>query len=114
MRTIKTKHLQPGAVLAEDARDRSGRLLLEAGASITTKHIQTFLAWGVAEVSVADETMVEQVAEPVAEPDPASRAQAESRLEPRFVLVDRSHPAINTLYEIAVERLAYKIMRGAE
>lgn len=48
--------LKQGMVLADDVRDRNGRLLLEAGLVLEERHLRIFKIWGIAEVFVeADE-----------------------------------------------------------
>src|SRR6185369_10254927 len=61
---VAIENIETGMVLASDVLDRSGRMLLGAGAELTHKHLVIFRTWGVLEADIAgqgnDET-VEQI-----------------------------------------------------
>lgn len=53
MDVIATENLSPGMVLEKDVHDRSGRLLLGAGAELTGRQIHILRTWGVVEVAIS-------------------------------------------------------------
>lgn len=55
MPRIKVKLLEAGQQLSKDAVNASGRLLLKAGTTLETKHLEIFRTWGVAEVDIVGE-----------------------------------------------------------
>jgi hypothetical protein len=48
--------VNPGMILASDAMDMSGRMLLAAGKEITAKHLKIFRTWGVPEVDIKEDS----------------------------------------------------------
>ncbi len=54
MAKVQLLSLQPGMVLATEARDRNGRLLAEAGTLLTTDVIRVLRSWGVAACDILD------------------------------------------------------------
>ena len=55
MSRIAVDDLSVGMTLEKEAKDRSGRVLLGAGANISAKSIQIFKSWGVSVVDVVSE-----------------------------------------------------------
>jgi hypothetical protein len=107
MSVISLEQLSAGMCVAADVLDRSGRLLLGAGAEIQEKHLKVFRAWGVCQVEVASGK------QPIPESslqtlgiDTELRARVEAELARRFVHTDREHPAIQALFALCVEREA--------
>ena len=109
MAVVHIDNLTPGMVLSRDVCDRSGRMLLPAGAELTGKHFSIFRMWGVLEVEVAGDAVVED-AETTApldqEMDPELLAQARAEMERLFIYNDPEHPAIKELMRICTERRA--------
>lgn len=101
--------LEVGMVLASDVVDRTGRMLLGAGAELTSKHLTFFRTWGVVEVDIAgidsdsDEPLLPQ------EVDPAALAAAEEALLPLFCHAGTAHPALRELLRLAAIR---KVQHG--
>lgn len=97
-------------VLCRNVCDRSGRLLLPAGAELTEKHFHIFRMWGVLEAEVAGETIVEEGAEaavlPSEEIDSQLLAEARAEVERIFIYNDPEHPAIKELMRICTDRRA--------
>jgi hypothetical protein len=54
MAVKRINEISPGMVLAANALDMSGRMLLGAGSEITPKHLKIFKTWGVTEVDVKE------------------------------------------------------------
>lgn len=91
-------------VLASDVHDRSGRMLLGAGAELTQKHLVIFRTWGVLEADIAglgDDEAAEQIP---ADVDPQELVAAELALAPLFRQTNREHPAIVELMRLAALR----------
>lgn len=86
MAIIRTSEVTPGMVLAVDARDMSGRLLLAAGGEVTPKHLKIFKTWGVTEVDVQEMgsagTQPEPGTKPEAGPQPEAGTKPEAGAEP--------------------------------
>lgn len=100
---IAIENIETGMVLASDVRDRSGRMLLVAGAELTQKHLVIFRTWGVLEADVAGQGS-QAAAQLPADVDPLQLAAAEEALEPLFRHSNRSHPAIIELMRLAALR----------
>lgn len=100
-------NLVPGMILSSDVCDRSGRLLLPAGAELTEKHFSIFRMWGVLEAEVVgDDPCEDETDVPREELDPALVAAVRKEVEGLFVHNDRSHPAIKELMRICISRRA--------
>lgn len=76
--------LKTGMVLAEDVKDGNGRMLLNAGVSLTDKHLRIFKIWGVSEVDVEGVSREAVDQEEVADIDPALLAAVEAYQAERF------------------------------
>lgn len=91
-------------VLAGDVRDRSGRMLLGAGAELTGKHLVIFRTWGVLEVDIEGVGDVPGSDSLQSDIDPDELAAAVQSLETLFRHTNRSHPAIAELMKLAALR----------
>jgi len=104
---VHIDNLVPGMVLCRNVCDRSGRMLLPAGAELTEKHFSIFRMWGILEVEIVGESVVEDVDVPLHEEiDPALLAEARVEMEWLFTHNDPEHPAIKELMRICTERRA--------
>ncbi|WP_239027673.1 hypothetical protein [Geomonas diazotrophica] len=106
---VHIDNLTPGMVLSRNVCDRSGRMLLPAGAELTEKHFSIFRMWGVLEVEVVGEAVAEDVetSPPLSqEIDPELLAEARAEMERLFIYNDPEHPAIKELMRICTERRA--------
>lgn len=104
MGKVAIENIEVGMVLADDVHDRSGRMLLGAGAELTQKHLVIFRTWGVLEADiegVGGDNSAEGIP---ADVNPEELAAAESLLESRFRHTNRSHPAIMELIKLAALR----------
>ena len=107
MAVVHIDNLAPGMVLSRDVCDRSGRMLLPAGAELTGKHFSIFRMWGVLEAEIVGDTLAEDAqATPGHELDPALFAMARDHVERLFVHNDPDHPAIKELMRICIDRRA--------
>lgn len=93
---VSIEQLRPDLVLGADLSDASGRLLLPTGTVLTEKHIRYCQMWGIAAVDIqVDDPTAVTAEQPI---DPEAWAAAEAAVAPRFVHVDREHPAIAALF----------------
>ncbi len=109
MGKVAIESIEAGMVLAGDVRDRSGRMLLGAGAELTPKHLVIFRTWGVLEVDIAGQGGDEAADQIPADVDPLELAAAEKSLAPLFSHSNREHPAIAELMRLAALR---KVQHG--
>ena len=94
-------------ILAQDVRDRSGRILLSAGAEIAEKHIRIFQSWGVTELGVRDAADLTPVSWPsVDEIDPRRLENAKEEAQRLFCNTDLRVPFMQELFNLVVNRLA--------
>ena len=101
MGTVAIDNIETGMVLASDVHDRSGRMLLGAGAELTQKHLTIFRSWGVLEADIAGQGSDEAADQIPADVDPEELAAAEQALVPLFRHTNRNHPAIVELMRLA-------------
>jgi len=103
MPIVALENLKPGMVLADDVRDRNGRLLLGKGAELEEKNLFIFRTWGIVEAAIAgdigsDSTIL---------PDTVTGEkldQAINRLLPLYCHTDLKHPAVCELLRLAALR----------
>jgi len=96
--------LETGMVLDQDVHDRSGRLLLGAGSTLTQKHLMIFRTWGIEEVSIEG---VEAGDTHAVLPEDVTQEQldaAEDLLRPIFVNAGTEHPVMQELLRLAALR----------
>lgn len=103
MGMVPIDNLAVGMVLACDVHDRTGRMLLGAGAELTPKHLIIFRTWGVAEADIAG-VDAEETAPLPAEVDPQALAAAEEALRPLFRHADPGHPAMREILRLGALR----------
>jgi hypothetical protein len=99
-------------VLAENAVDRNGRVLLKAGTELTEKHLKVFKTWGLTEANIegiSREDVVDSVAEQV---DPQLLEEVDQRLRVLFQHVDLEHPAMAELFRLRKLACAVKGAQG--
>jgi hypothetical protein len=94
-------------VLAEDVHTFKGQLLLPAGATLTEKHIEKLLAWGVSEADIegqSEPTLDEVSANMQGVPQLAAESEA---LDRRFADVT-DDPLMQEILRIAKQQLLAK------
>ncbi len=92
--------IQPGMILANDVKDRNGRVLLSKGAEITDKHLRIFKMWGIHTVDVQGDGREEPPSMPPSEVDPEILQRSEKRVAELFCHNDLSHPFIKELFRL--------------
>jgi hypothetical protein len=107
MGRVSADNFKAGMVLAEPVHTFKGQLLLPAGATLTDKHIEKLLAWGVSEADIegqADPTLEEISANMQDVPQLAAEAEA---LDRRFTDVSDA-PLMQEILRIAKQQLLAK------
>lgn len=105
MAIVPIDNLAVGMLLGSDVCDRSGRMLLPAGAELTERHLKVFRTWGVIEADIEGEEGCEAAPLPAGEDaDPVRLAAAEESVLRIFRLNDREHPAIMELMRLCIAR----------
>lgn len=104
MGKVAIENIETGMILEKDVHDRSGRLLLGAGAELTPKHLMIFRTWGVLEAEIAGHGN-DGGPEPIPEDlDPGELAAAEQALTHLFRHTNRQHPVMAELLRLAALR----------
>lgn len=104
MGKVAIENIESGMVLASDVLDRSGRMLLGGGATLSQKHLIIFHTWGILEADIAGHGSDEAADLIPPDVDPVELAAAEESLTELFRHTNRSHPAIIELMRIAALR----------
>jgi len=102
MGVINLEDLQPGMVLAEDARHLNGRILLNSGTELTEKHIHIFKSWGLMEASIEGITKEEINAKSIEHISPEILKEAEEEIRRRFCHTELTHPFVADLFQLCV------------
>jgi HD-like signal output (HDOD) protein len=105
MGSVRIRNLKAGMVLADDVKDIKGRLLLPKGRPIGPEHIRVFKIWGIPQVQVVGNAAQEGDPAPHSV-DPSRLEALRLKLEHRFRLTDRSHPALREIFAQALETAA--------
>jgi hypothetical protein len=100
MGIISLDAIKPGMVLAGDVKDRSGRILLSAGAEINEKHLRIFKMWGVLSAPVQGEEKEETHSNTASEIDPDLLREVERKTVELFCHNDLAHPFIRELFRL--------------
>jgi hypothetical protein len=110
---VKLADIRPGMVLAQDARDDNGRLLLRQGQAVSEHALRIFRMWGVDELDV--EGTEPSSAEPAVDPavETTILAQARAQSEELFRHTNRRHPMITELHRLSSERMARKLGKAS-
>lgn len=107
MGRVSAANLEPGMMLERDVHTFRGQLLLTAGTSLTEKHIERLLAWGVSEAEIeghSDPTLAEISGSMENMPELAAESAA---LDHRFADVS-DDPLMQEILRIAKQQLLAK------
>ncbi|MFN8009170.1 MAG: hypothetical protein U0V70_19515 [Terriglobia bacterium] len=109
---IRLESATPGMILANDLKERGGRVLLGKGAEITQRHLMIFKAWGVTEVDVegADEKEGQEI--PTESVDPALLEEIKAQADDLFRHTDPQHAANRELIRLFTLRQIRKKSAG--
>jgi hypothetical protein len=112
MGLIKLADAHAGMVLARDARDRTGRLLLRKGLAITEGAMRVFRMWGVGQIDVEGVGPTPDVPVPVPPVDEATLEEARVQTDDLFRHTNRQHPMVSELMRLSSDRLAARLARA--
>ena len=112
---IKNEQLKEGMMLAGDVKDRSGRILLREGVTLTAKAITTLKAWGVVAVDVQSDSSDEDAATldeiECLKKDAVFQQTVEEDVNRQFAAQDTGQPIIQELYQVIYD---YNLHKAAE
>ena len=103
MPIVALENLKPGMVLADDVRDRNGRLLLGKGAELEAQNLFIFRTWGIVGAAIAGASSSDSTVLPDSVTG-EKLDQAKNRLLPLYCHTDLEHPAVCELLRLAVLR----------
>lgn len=112
MSTISFDNLASGMVLSADVKDRSGRILLAAGNTLTEKSLRVFKMWGVTEAEVEGVDQEDILAKQSASLNPELVQASEKHVGVLFMHCDKEQPVIKELYRLTVLRASRKLEEG--
>jgi hypothetical protein len=105
MGMINLDDVQPGMVLAQDVKDRAGRVLLTANTELTEGHIKIFKKWGILSADIEGVSREEVATNELRAMDPAAVEEARTKAEKLFSHADTSHPAMKELFMLCTKLL---------
>jgi hypothetical protein len=105
MGIINLEDIQEGMILADDIKDRNGRVLLAGGSKISEKHLRVFRMWGVTEADIQGIEREELAANIVAQLDPSLLKEAENETRERFYHLKMDDPFIMELFRLLTLRI---------
>jgi len=106
MGVLSVKDLQANMVLAEDLKDRSGRLLMTKGTVLTEKYLKICRMWGVIEAHVEGISSDEINVSALIDRDSVKIAAAKEAVHKRFFDDEADHPATRELARLCILRMA--------
>lgn len=111
MSRVRVKQLESGRQLSEDVVSASGRLLLKAGTTIETKHLEILRTWGVTEVDIVGDDMAQDESNiSFSELPLAVRNRIYLNLKQQFRHSNVKHSLIKDLIIYQRERLAREFL----
>lgn len=110
MPVIDINAIKPGMVLRTDVTDNSGRLLLLAHTAITEKHLQVMRTWGVYHIDIATGDDAARASGTIVQEEQLTSAKR--IVDEQFHMANLDHPAMQIIYQLALERLGQQIAEG--
>ena len=109
MISLNIEDIEPGMILGDEVKDRTGSVLLSKGTTITEKHLSIFKMWGVVDAVIenADKEKIEAKAAAAVEPADLLLAQQEVEAIFRFI-ENQDNPFIVELKRLGGIRIAQK------
>ena len=104
MPLIRISCIKPDQEVANDVKDRSGRILLSAGTRLTEKTIKIIKSWGVMEIDVLGDVPETTPDVEFSNIDTGIFQSVELELSNRFRFLNKNHPFIQELYDICLQR----------
>jgi len=99
---VNLDDLEPGMVLAADAVHMNGRVLLNAGACLTEKHLRIFRAWGLTEAQINGSAGEQAAKQAIQNIDPEIVMQTELALRKSFTHMDMDFAPVAELFRVCV------------
>ncbi len=100
---IRLQDIKSGMVPVEDIKDRTGRVILNAGTKISSHHIKTLKAWGITEVLISDDSKTEEDIS-IEEVEISAKGQLKKEMIRLFRFTDARHPFIKELFVSCLDR----------
>jgi hypothetical protein len=105
MNSVKIKLIREGMVTATEVKDRTGRILLASGKTITSKHLKVLKTWGITEINIMS---------PEQSPSDSEQIDKNISVDPLiikemdqlFQFSDRRHPVVSEFYNLCLTRKA--------
>ncbi|MBF0445369.1 MAG: hypothetical protein HQL68_07245 [Magnetococcales bacterium] len=97
--------VDPGMVLASDALDENGRMLLAAGKEITAKHLKIFRTWGVPEVDIKEDSSSASAGDANVASQSDSDDKVLLKAKEYFCQNDLKNPVIKELFNFCVTQM---------
>ncbi len=105
MNSVKIKLIREGMVTATAVKDRTGRILLASGKTITSKHLKVLKTWGITEINIMSSNE---------SPSDSEQSDKSISVDPSiikamdklFQFIDRRHPVVSEFYNLCVARKA--------
>ncbi len=109
MISVPVQLLKSGRILAADAKNAHGQLLIRKGMEVTDRHLRVLKSWGVGEVQVEGDSAGEAEESPVEHFSPEIIEQARTEVLGRMRHNSLEHPAIDELVRLGVQRSARRL-----
>lgn len=104
MGRVSTSNLQPGMVLGGDVKTFKGQLLLPGGTTLTDRHIEKLMAWGVSEADIEGHEEPSLADLDAQMENAPALAEASAALDERFADV-LDEPLMGEILRIAKQQL---------
>lgn len=101
---IRLEKLMFGMVLAQNVKDRNGRVLLTAGQAINEKNLKMLKAWGITDVLVNVQGEKPEAVSSSVKEEPLKVGKAEQEMRDLFRHADMRHPAVRELFNLCLAR----------
>lgn len=108
MGLINLDDITPGMTLGGDVCDRSGRVLLAKGQTVTEKQLRIFKMWGITEANIEGAEREEILAKAAAQIDPELLKQAEMEARVLFMHADVDDPVVKELMHLYTHRYVHR------
>lgn len=109
MAWVPVDRAEAGMALISPVTDRMGRLLIPAGAELSSRHVQALAAWGVDQIEIESD----EPPEPEVEISPEIEGRARTEMADVFRNAGDDHPFLVGLEELAVARRARALARAS-
>jgi hypothetical protein len=112
MLTIKLESLEEGMVVATDVKNMDNMLLIPAGCSLTSKHIEVLSAWGISEILVEARDGTEHPGDVLDQIPEEEMERMRSELALRFWESPDSSTVQQEVFRLILRRKALEFVKG--